>query len=200
MRDTKERILTEALRLFAEGGYEATSVSDIAAALGITKGALYRHYDSKRAILNGILARMETRDAEQARACSLPEGTMQETEQAYGDVSADSVVAFSKAMFRYWTQDAFAARFRRMLTVEQFRSGEMSRLYQQYLVSGPVGYLTDLFAALHVERPREEAARFYAPMFLLYSICDGTEDREEAAAFADGLLEDAGERLKGFEN
>ena len=68
MRDTKERILTEALRLFAEGGYEATSVSDIAAALGITKGALYRHYDSKRAILNGILARMETRDAEQARA------------------------------------------------------------------------------------------------------------------------------------
>ena len=42
MNDTKERILTTALRLFARDGYEAVSVSDIAQALGMTKGALYR--------------------------------------------------------------------------------------------------------------------------------------------------------------
>ena len=54
MGDTKERILLTALELFSENGYEAVSVSDIAAELGITKGALYRHYRSKRDIFESI--------------------------------------------------------------------------------------------------------------------------------------------------
>ena len=48
MSDTKEKILMTALRLFAQDGYEAVSVSTIANELGITKGALYKHYKSKR--------------------------------------------------------------------------------------------------------------------------------------------------------
>ena len=66
MGDTKERILTAALHLFARDGYEAVSVSQIAGALGITKGALYRHYQNKRDIFDHIVARMEDRDKEQA--------------------------------------------------------------------------------------------------------------------------------------
>ena len=42
--NTKEKILVTALRLFAVYGYEAVSVSRIAGELGITKGALYKHY------------------------------------------------------------------------------------------------------------------------------------------------------------
>lgn len=42
--NTKEKILVTALRLFAVYGYEAVSVSQIAGELGITKGALYKHY------------------------------------------------------------------------------------------------------------------------------------------------------------
>lgn len=44
---TKEDILIVALHLFARDGYEAVSVSQIAGELGMTKGALYRHYKSK---------------------------------------------------------------------------------------------------------------------------------------------------------
>ncbi len=40
-----------ALHLFARDGYEAVSVSQIAGELAMTKGALYRHYQSKRDIL-----------------------------------------------------------------------------------------------------------------------------------------------------
>lgn len=50
MTDTKERIMQTALDMFSCRGYEAVSVSDIAGELGITKGALYRHYKSKRYI------------------------------------------------------------------------------------------------------------------------------------------------------
>ena len=196
MCGTKERILLEALRLFARDGYEAVSVSEIADRLGITKGALYRHYKSKRDIFDCILARMEQRDAELARDSRVPEGTKEEMGDAYRTSAPEDVAAFSKSMFRYWALDEFAALFRRMLILEQFRDPEMGGLYQQYLASGPLGYLTDLFAAMGVPQPQKTAAEFYGPMFLLWSVCDGADDPTRVIALADELIDAAAARLK----
>ena len=55
MGNRKEEILIVALHLFARDGYEAVSVSQIAGALGITRGALYRHFKSKRDIFDCIV-------------------------------------------------------------------------------------------------------------------------------------------------
>ncbi len=195
MGDTKERILWTALKLFAENGYEAVSVSDIAGALGITKGALYRHYRNKRDIFESIVSRMEQRDAEQADADGMPAGALSDMPEAYRAASVDRMIAFARSMFRYWTQDPFASAFRRMLTLEQFRSPEMGALYQQYLAAGPVEYMEDLFSSLGLPRARERAVAFYAPMFLLYSVCDGAADGAAALATLDALMEDARERL-----
>ncbi len=101
--DTKERILLNALRLFARDGYEAVSVSSIAAELGITKGALYRHYQSKRDIFDHILARMEQRDAERAGEFGVPEGTKDEMEEKYKNTAVAALIGYSKAQFEYWT-------------------------------------------------------------------------------------------------
>ena len=109
MGDTKERILLTALRLFARDGYEAVSVSAIAGELGMTKGALYKHYRNKRDIFDSILARMEQRDAEQANAHDLPEGSAEEMADEYRAASLDDMISFAGTMFRYWTQDEFAA-------------------------------------------------------------------------------------------
>ena len=141
MSDTKEKILHESLRLFARNGYEAVSCSDIAGALGITKGALYRHYKSKRDIFGSILAEMERRDAVRAAAFDLPEGTLSDMPEKYRTASADKLTDFCKAQFDYWTADGFASDFRRMLTVEQFRDVKMAALYRQYLSGGPLGYV-----------------------------------------------------------
>lgn len=196
MSDTKERILLTALRLFARDGYEAVSVSDIAGELGMTKGALYRHYQNKRDIFESIVARMERRDAEQANVHGVPEGTLEEMREAYRNAEVDHIVAFSKAMFRYWTEDDFSAQFRKMLTLEQFRSAEMGGLYQQYLASGPLGYMTGLLDSLGFAQPQRAAVDFYAPMFLLYSVYDGAEDKKAVLALADELLEQARTKLK----
>ena len=59
MGNRKEEILIVALHLFARDGYEAVSVSQIAGELDMTKGALYRHYKSKRDIFDCIAWRME---------------------------------------------------------------------------------------------------------------------------------------------
>ena len=186
--DTREQILHAALRLFACDGYEAVSVSRIAGMLGMTKGALYKHYASKRAIFDAILARMAERDAERAGEFGLPERARCEDETAYRAASGAQLLQYSIAQLRYWTQDEFAACFRRLLTLEQYRSAELSALYQQYLAAGPLGYVADLFDALGVPDAARAAAAFYAPMFLFYSICDGTDDPAAALRQADACL------------
>lgn len=188
MTDTREQILYAALRLFARDGYEAVSVSRIAGALDMTKGALYKHYDDKRAIFDAIVARMEQRDAERAGDFDLPERARCEDEAAYRAASGAQLLAYSMAQLRYWTQDEFAADFRRLLTLEQYRSPELSALYQQYLAAGPLGYVADLFDALGVPDAPRAAAAFYAPMFLYYSICDGSDDPAAALRQADACL------------
>lgn len=188
MSETKERILRTALELFARDGYEAVSVSDIAGALGMTKGALYRHYRSKRDIFECILERMEMRDAEGAQDYALPMGTSGEMPEAYAAASIESLLNYAAAQFRFWTQDAFAAAFRRMLTLEQYRSGEMQQLYQQYLSSGPLHYTEDLLAAMGFSHAAELAAEICAPMHLLYSVYDGAERKETAAELLAGCF------------
>ena len=197
MSDTREKILLTSLDLFARKGYGATSVSDIAGALGITKGALYRHFASKRAIFDAILARMEQRDGEQARAHDLPEGAPDADGPAYEAAAAADIVAFSKAMFRYWTEDPFAAPFRRMLTLEQYQDPETGRLYQQYLAAGPLGYVADLFRARGLSDPERLAAAFYGPMFLLYSVYDRAEDKQAVTALLDAYMDSAKQNLMG---
>jgi AcrR family transcriptional regulator len=56
--DTRARIIDVALELFAEHGYEKTSLREIADRLGVTKAALYYHFRTKEDILAGIVDSM----------------------------------------------------------------------------------------------------------------------------------------------
>ncbi|WP_456082336.1 TetR/AcrR family transcriptional regulator [Mediterraneibacter sp.] len=179
MSNRKEEILIVALHLFARDGYEAVSVSQIAGELDITKGALYRHYKSKRDIFDCIVQRMEQQDGEQAAEYEMPEEEKEKMAEKYEKASLDDFVEYSKSMFEYWTEDDFASSFRKMLTIEQFRSEEMQSLYQQYLVSGPAEYVKDLFKSMEIKNPEENAVKFYANMFFYYSMYDGAADKEK---------------------
>ena len=64
-----------------------------------------------------------------------------------------------------------------MLTLEQFRNEEMQALYQQYLVSGPAGYVKDLFKSMGVVEADKKATMFYSIMFFYYSLYDGAKDK-----------------------
>lgn len=186
---TAERIMEHALELFSKNGYQGTSMSDIAARLGITKGALYRHYAGKRDILDSIVRRMYELDAERAREHGMPEELPDGASGAYGQ----SLREYSKAQFRYWTEEPFPSAFRRMLTLEQYRDGEMARLYQQLLASGPLEYVT---ALIRTQKKTEGQARalamaLYGPMFLMYSVYDGAEDKNAVLAALDEHIDRA---------
>ena len=121
---------------------------------------------------------MEQQDDEQASDYDMPEEDKERMPEKYEEVSLDDFIKYSKSMFEYWTEDDFASSFRKMLTIEQFRSEEMQKLYQQYLVSGPASYVKDLFESMGMIDAKEKADRFYAVMYFYYSIYDGTDDKE----------------------
>lgn len=60
--ETKEQIMEVSLELFSQNGFLGTSMSDIASQLKITKGALYKHYESKQKILERIIEHMAELD------------------------------------------------------------------------------------------------------------------------------------------
>ncbi|MEE0867165.1 MAG: helix-turn-helix domain-containing protein [Clostridia bacterium] len=190
-KTTKDKILQEALRLFACEGYGDVSVEQIASAVGIKAPSLYKHYKSKRDIFDSILARMVEMDAEGAREHSMPETTVDNDEEAYKKTSVRQIKTYTKAQFLHWTQDEFSSCFRRLLTIEKYRNPEMKELYHQYLAGGPLDYMKDIFASLtgKSEGAEETALEFYAPIFMLYYIYDAAEDKEAVIKAADSHIE-----------
>ena len=185
MSDTKERILDTALRLFARSGFEAVSVSEIAAELSITKGALYKHYKNKRDIFDSIVEKMYCIDAQRAAEYNVPDQGYDVQPDAYGYTSAESLKEFTLAQFKFWTEDAFASDFRKMLVLEQYRSREIAELYDSCIVSRPVTYTADIFremiknGILKDSDPIQLALEYYAQMYLLINRSDYCADKTE---------------------
>jgi AcrR family transcriptional regulator len=90
-KNTKERILDEALKLFAQSGYMGTSMNDIADRMGVTKAALYKHYKSKQEILDSIVEKMNRMDQERVKEYDMPEGNMKEVVEGYRSTALDKI-------------------------------------------------------------------------------------------------------------
>jgi AcrR family transcriptional regulator len=76
---TRDRIVTAARRLFAERGYHGTSVGDVEAAAGLSprSGALYKHFPSKRAVLEAVMGEhAEAIDRMRTQAALMPLGDL----------------------------------------------------------------------------------------------------------------------------
>lgn len=185
--NTKESILETALSLFAQFGYEAVSTQQIAMSLNITKGALYKHYESKQAIFDSILDRMEKTDALSALDFNMPMD-----DEGPCNATIEDLIAYSRAMFSYWTRDVFASRFRRMLTIEQYKSERMQSLMRQYLISGPMEYVESILQRMGLASAKALAVEFYAPMFLLYDL----EDIGNADALLDSHFKEIETKVK----
>lgn len=179
---TKDRILFAALELFARDGYEGVGMQQIAQATGIKAPSIYKHYKGKRDIFEAIIRRMEQLDAEAAEACNLPVAPPDKDPSAYVRSNAADLAAFARRQFRFWTEDPFASAFRRMLTIEQFRSPRMSALYRAHLGAGPLEYTAALLGS------RRAALAFYAPMHLLYAVYDSPSGRRLAKTLLDTHL------------
>lgn len=194
MSSTKETILLTALRLFAIKGYDAVSVSEIAGALGMTKSALYKHYKNKRALFDSIFDYVCQLDVARAQQAGVPEKEYSEAPETFVGITQESLIHYMTAQFRYWTEDEIACNFRKMLTLEQYKSQEMNNLYQKVLVRGPLEYIESILSDMLKNHPnatysaKELAIAFHAPFYLLLSLMDATSQQSERLRLTESYI------------
>ncbi|MFD7238657.1 TetR/AcrR family transcriptional regulator [Streptomyces syringium] len=88
-RAVPQRLLAAATRLFADQGYDRTSVQEIVEAAGVTKGALYHYFGSKDDLLHEVYARVLRLQQERLDAMA---GSDAPVERRLRDAAADVVV------------------------------------------------------------------------------------------------------------
>lgn len=186
-KSTKQMILDEALCLFSEHGYGAVSVGQIAQAVGVKAPSLYKHYKSKQDIFDAILAEMARRYEVQAASMRLDGSDPLADAGVYTEISEDMLIGMGKNLFLYFLHDEYVARFRKMLTIEQYHSSTLADLYTKQYVDDPLSYQSALFGlllqtgAFRQADAQVMALHFFAPLCLLLTLCDRQPEREPEA-------------------
>ena len=122
--NTKQEILEASLELFSVQGFEATSISQIAGAVGIRKASLYSHFGSKQAILDALVKDI----LEQYGEHSVFAKTNWEKNSDNLPLTPDEAVGMIQGQIRYILHDHTIQRARKMLMIEQFQNPELAKL------------------------------------------------------------------------
>ena len=174
---TKDRILDEALVLFAEQGYKGANLRELAARLGLSKSALYKHYDSKEAIWHALLDKMEAYYA-------LRFGSVDNLPPAPNNT--EQFVKTAMGMVRFTVQDPRIILTRKLLLTEQFHDERVRRLATKHFLEGTANIYTKLFEGMMAKGllaqadPAMLAFSFTAPISALVHQCDRQPEDQEA--------------------
>ena len=179
--NTKQEILVASLELFSAQGFEATSISQIADAVGIRKASLYSHFESKQAILDALIKDV----LEQYGAHSIFARTDWEKDAGDLPLTPDAAVQMILGQIRYILHDPSISRARKMLVIEQFQNPELAKLQTKQNYSDVLGYFTGLIkcliqkGVLAEDDPEIMAAQFCLPISVWINLCDREPEREQ---------------------
>lgn len=176
---TKQRILDAALELFSTQGFEATSIAQIADAVGVRKASLYSHFDSKQDILDRLIESiMEDYAKHSVRSLA---------DRIGDELDPDGVVRLVTEQIRYTVHDEHVSRARKMLTIEQYRNPQLAELKTKQSYTDVLAFAEALIERLVSEgrlKPLDTqmmAAQFAFPISVWMSLCDREPEREDEA-------------------
>lgn len=179
--NTKQEILEASLELFSVQGFEATSISQIAEAVGIRKASLYSHFESKQAILDTLVKEV----LQQYAAHSIFARADWEKDAGNLPLTSDAAVQMIQGQIRYILHDPTIQRARKMLVIEQFRNPELAKLQTKQNYSDVLGYFTGMIrrlirkGILLEDDPEMMAAQLCLPISVWITLCDREPDREQ---------------------
>ena len=182
--DTKQRILDKALELFSTQGYDSVSVGEIAKAVGIKAPSLYNHFSSKQAIFDAIMESTAAQYEADTDQINIHVQNAAQDIPVFTEITADALFEKVRQIFEYSLHNETISRFRRMMTIEQFRSPELASLYSRRYVERVLDYHAGIFRALiaageiTAEDPDALAMMYVSPVLTLIGICDRQPERE----------------------
>lgn len=136
-KGTKEKIFDAAVDLFAEKGYDGVSIRDIGRAVGITEGAVYKHYASKEAILESIFAYVEGKIYPKAPEASI--------DALVGTFSFREIL---ESMPRSMMADPQLTSITRIMIIEMYHNEKIRNYVRRELFERPVDETEILFSKL----------------------------------------------------
>ena len=136
---TKEKILDAALTLFAENGYDGTSVEQIANIVGIKAPSLYKHYKRKEDILNSLIDSAEARYDE-----------MFGSENHIGRIpeSREEFIKVTMGRVSFTMRDPMIRKIRMLLVQEQFRNERISEVTTKHQLDGIQGMFAKIIKGM----------------------------------------------------
>jgi AcrR family transcriptional regulator len=179
-----ERLLAASVRLFAEQGFEGTSVQEIVARAGVTKGAMYHYFASKDDLLYEIYHRLLGTQTERLNTIADGPGSVRErVRAAAADVvettltSIDEAIVFFRSMHMLPADKRAKVRAERRRYHERFRAlveeGQRDGDFRADVPADVVvhfyfGAVNQLGTWYHREGDlsREQVAGHYAELFL----------------------------------
>lgn len=179
--NTKKEIIEAALELFSVQGFEATSIFQIASAVGIRKASLYSHFESKQAILDELVKEVLMQYA----AHSIFAKTDWGKDSDNLPMTPDDSVQMIKGQIRYILHDPHISKARKMLVIEQFQNPELAKLQTKQNYSDVLEYFTGLIkcliqkGVLAEDDPEIMAAQLCLPISVWINLCDREPDREQ---------------------
>ena len=189
--NTKQEILEASLELFSVQGFEATSISQIASAVGIRKASLYSHFENKQAILVAIVKEVLERYAEHS-IFALANWDDPDFTKDKQDMTPDAAVQMIQGQLRYILHDPAISRARKMLTIEQFQNADLAKLQTRQNYEDVLRYFTGLVGflirqgVLTEDDPEIMAAQLCLPITVWLGLCDREPEREQEVM---GLVE-----------
>ncbi|MBL1068917.1 TetR/AcrR family transcriptional regulator [Streptomyces sp. 7-21] len=164
--DTRERIQEVALDLFAEQGYEKTSLREIAERLGVTKAALYYHFKTKEDIVISLVQDRTRPLTELLEWASQQPPTLETKQELLRRYSR--AIAHADRLFRFFHDNQAEVRLlsvgnilkERTLQLVRLMAGEGACLEDQIrCLSALITVNTNAFAMRHIEGDPEEKRR-----------------------------------------
>lgn len=191
-RNTREIILEEALSLFSVKGYESVTVKEIANSVGIKDSSLYKHFESKQAIYDTLLEWMDHKFEETVTFYQLPQGEIASVAHEYGRNDLVWLKKACEAVFLFFLKDPQASKFRKMLTIEQYKNSDAAKTLGSWFFDDAIKFQTDLFSEMIRQGTFREgppaiiALQFYGPFYTLLCQYDNKPQKEAEAL---GILE-----------
>lgn len=186
-RNPKEIILFAALKLISNDGYDGVTIWDTAEEVGIMQSSLYKHYASKQEIFDTLVAKMEQYYADALQDFELPAGKLGPVAKEYATRGDAVLKQISTSIFLFNLKDEHASQFRRLLSIEKYKSQEIDAIYRKVCFDSILSYQSKLFAEMIKQGymkqidPYIMAMQFYSPIFLLLNKYDGIPEKEQEA-------------------
>ena len=181
--NTKQEILEASLELFSVQGFEATSISQIADAVGIRKASLYSHFESKQAILDALVKNILEQYATHSIFAGADWENPADTRNGQA-LTPDTAAQMILGQIRYILHDPHISKARKMLVMEQFQNPELAKLQTKQNYTDVMQYFTGLMkhlirqGVLTEDDPEIMAAQLCLPVSVWINLCDREPDRE----------------------